>query len=78
MWLPFSFASFMYLDMEWRPLAANLLGLVFVTVLSATSVSDEAVPAGSDTAVLLKRWCNSAAARLQRGRRHTNMQQLPQ
>jgi Mpv17 / PMP22 family len=78
MWLPFSFASFMYLDMEWRPLAANLLGLVFVTVLSATSVSDEAVPAGSDTAVLLKRWFNSAAARLHRGSRRATVQQLPQ
>ncbi len=56
MWPPFSLLSFMWLPMRWRPLAASLIGVLFVGVLSITSITDDMLPLGQRTADLINNW----------------------
>jgi hypothetical protein len=63
MWPPFSLLSFMALPMHWRPLAANVVGVCFIAILSLTRLSDEVLPLGEHTAELVEAWLRSVSQR---------------
>ena len=63
MWPPFNFLNLMALPLHWRPTTANAVGVVLVALLSATAMTDEDVPLGKDTIVLIEAWMDGVWAR---------------